>query len=103
MKRLSAPHWQYGGTSMPAFHGASIQRGHGAIGGIFKGLARSYAPVLKRTLLKAGKQALRAIPQVIKDVRRGKSLKRSIKDRSMQSIKSFGDTFKRELNSPAAK
>ena len=88
---------------MPAFHGASIQRGHGAIGGIFKGLARSYAPVLKRTLLKAGKQALRAIPQVIKDVRRGKSLKRSIKDRSMQSIKSFGDTFKRELNSPAAK
>ena len=88
---------------MPAFRGMSIQRGHGAIGGMFKGLAKYYAPVLKRTLLKAGKRALMTIPQVFEDVSKGKSLKRSIKDRSMQNLNSLGSTFMNEMNSPASK
>ena len=34
--------------SLPAFHGATFQRGHGI--GVFKGLVRSFAPVLKRSI-----------------------------------------------------
>ena len=47
-----------GGGGLPAFLGPTLQRGHG-IGGIFKGLARSFAPVLKRGITAVGKRALK--------------------------------------------
>ena len=42
---------------LPAFKGEAGQRGYG-IGGIFKGLARTFAPIVKKGLLNLWKQAL---------------------------------------------
>ena len=42
---------------LPAFKGAARQRSYG-IAGIFKGLTRTFAPVVKKGLLNLGKQAL---------------------------------------------
>jgi hypothetical protein len=37
------------------FRGPAMQKGYG-VGGLFKGLARSFAPVLKRSRIAAGKK-----------------------------------------------
>lgn len=73
------------GNGLKAFRGPAFQRGYG-LGGFFKGLARSFAPVLKQGLAKVGKKALKAGVQVFQDVSQGKSLKQSIKSRGKQNI-----------------
>ena len=50
-----------------AFKGAVRQRGYG-ISGIFKGLTRTFAPVVKKGLLNLGKQALQSRVQLLDDV-----------------------------------
>ena len=43
---------QYDGTPFPVYRGLRQQRGHG-IGGLFRGLFRTVAPMLKTGLKKA--------------------------------------------------
>ena len=63
---------------LPAFKGAARQRGY-SIGGIFKGLTRTFVPVVKKGLLNFGKQALQSRVQVLDDIsRREDVIKRSI-------------------------
>ena len=50
--------YQYGGFGLPAFSGATFQRGDG-LGGLFKGLARSFVPVVKKGFATVGKQAVK--------------------------------------------
>ena len=43
---------------MSVYRGRAIQRGHG-LGGLFKGIFRVAVPILRKTVLKAGKKALK--------------------------------------------
>ena len=52
---------------LPAFKGAAPQRGYG-ISGVFKGLTRTFTPVVKKGLLNLGEQALQSGVQVLDDV-----------------------------------
>ena len=52
---------------LPAIKGAVCPRGYG-IGGILKGLIRTFAPVVKKGLLNFAKQALCSGVQVLDDV-----------------------------------
>ena len=46
------------GYGMSVYRGRPIQRGHG-LGGLFKGIFRVAVPILRKTVLKAGKKALK--------------------------------------------
>lgn len=85
MRYRSNPAFQYGGN-IPYFQGGTFQRGYG-LGSIFKKLSRSFAPVLKEGLIKAGKKALVTGSQVVGDMASGKSFKESIKTRSKENAK----------------
>ena len=65
-----------------------MQKGYG-LGGFFKGLARSFAPVLKKGLMKAGKRAIKTGIQTIQDVAEGKSFKTSLIERGKENTKGF--------------
>ena len=52
---------------LPAYRGAPLQRGYG-LGGIFKGLVRTFKPIVKKGLVSAGKQALLKGIDVLNDV-----------------------------------
>ena len=52
---------------LPTFKGAAHQTGYG-IGGIFKGLTRTFAPVVKKGPFNLGKQALQKGFQALDDV-----------------------------------
>ena len=71
---------------LPAFKGAARQRGYG-ISGIFKGLTRTFVPVVKKGLLNLGKQALQSGVQVLDGVSRRKDLKVAIKRRAVGGAK----------------
>ena len=71
---------------LPAFKGAACQRGYG-IGGIFKGLTRTFVPVVKKGLLNLGKQALQGGVQVLDNVSRGENLKVAIKRLAVEGVK----------------
>lgn len=73
------------GNGMKAFRGPAMQRGYG-LGGLFKGLARSFAPVLKRGLITMGKKALKTGVEVLGDVAQGRNLKEALKNRTMQTV-----------------
>lgn len=89
--RLSKYPNQYGGN-LPYFQGAAFQRGHG-IGGIFKSLARTFAPVIKKGLIRVGKKALETGGKVIGDVASGKNFKEAVKHRSKESGKQLIGEF----------
>ena len=74
---------------LPAFKRAARQRGYG-IGGIFKGLTRTFAPVVKKGLLNSGKQALQSGNQILDDVSRGEDVKGTIKRRAVEGTKKIG-------------
>ena len=81
---LYYPTWQYG-HGLKAFRGPTMQKGYG-LGGLFKGLARSFAPVLKKGLINVGKKALKTGVDVLSDVAEGKNLKQSVKQRTKQTF-----------------
>ena len=60
-------------NGMRSYRGPTIQRGYG-LGGFFKGIARSFAPVLKRGLVNVGKKALRTGVEVLGDVAQEKKI-----------------------------
>ena len=45
---------------MAIYRGRELQRGHG-LGGLFKGLFRLAAPIIKRSKVRIGKRALKAV------------------------------------------
>ena len=56
----------------------SLQRGYG-IGGLFRGLIRAAAPIMKKTLLHAGKKALNMGADALDDMQQNKvSLKDAV-------------------------
>jgi len=88
------------GNGLKPFRGPAFQRGYG-LGGFFKGLARSFAPVLKKGLVKVGKKALKTGVQVFHDVSQGKSVKESIKRRGKQSINDMFADIRGEIKNKA--
>ena len=76
--------YQWGGN-MNVFRGPVMQRGYG-LGGFFKGMVRTFAPVLKRGLVNVGKKALETGVQVMNDVAEGKNFKNSVKKRSKDKL-----------------
>ena len=48
------------GYGMSVYRGRPVQQGHG-LGGLFKGIFRIAVPIIRRTVLKAGKKALKTI------------------------------------------
>ena len=97
---------QRGYGRMAIYRGQPLQRGHG-FGGLLKGLARIAIPIIKRSLVKsapiirrtlvsagkkalksAGKRALKTAAYVVKDVAKdGRSLKESINKRSSEAVR----------------
>ena len=84
---------------LPAFKDAACQRGYG-IGGIFKGLGRTFAPVVEKGLLSLRKQALQSGVQVLDDISRGEDVKVAIKRRAVEEAKKMG---KRSINRAPAR
>ena len=87
-------HYRQYGYGLPNYRGGvTLQRGYG-VGGFFKGLARSFAPVLKKSLVNVGKKALETGMRVIEDASQGKSIKSSLTNRVKQGVKEVSmDTF----------
>jgi len=75
---------QHGGGTLPAFHGARIQRGYG-IGSFLGGLLRSAVPFLKEGAKAIGKTALRTGLNIASDVMEGKELKSSARSRAIEA------------------
>ena len=67
---------QYGNGNIRVFRAQPLQRGH-FIGGLFRGLFRTIAPVLKKGLVNVGQHVLKAGSNPLKDV---SSNNTSIKD-----------------------
>lgn len=80
-------------SPLKVFRGPAMQKGYG-VGGLFKGLARSFAPVLKRGLVAAGKKALKTGVEVLNDVSQGKNIKKSIKNRAMENVQDIFSSIK---------
>ena len=84
------------GNGIQSFRGSTMQQGYG-LGGFFKGLARSFAPVFKRGLVHAGKKAVKTGIQVLQDVSEGRNFKKAIKERGKQNINEMVSDIKTEL------
>ena len=67
---------QYGNGNIRVFRAHPLQRGHG-LGGLFRGLFRTIAPVLKKGLVRVGQHALKAGSNALEDI---SSNNTSIKD-----------------------
>lgn len=72
------------GHGLPVFSGTSMQRGHG-LGNVFRGLARTAIPLMKRGMAQIGKKALSTGAAVAKDALMGKNIKRSVKRRAKKA------------------
>ena len=84
-----AYHYQYG-AGLPAFRGGRLQKGHG-LGGLFRGLMRTVAPTLKRSLVNAGKRALKTSIETLSDVSQGQNIKTALKRRAEQNLREVLD------------
>jgi hypothetical protein len=74
-----------GGDSIPVFHGAEYQSGHG-LGSIFGSLFRSALPLLKRGAAYLGKQVLKTGADVFQDaVFNHRDVKDATRDRLRQT------------------
>lgn len=71
---------------MNYFQGGTVQRGYG-LGGVFRGLARSFTPVIKRGLIEVGKRALNTGVDILSDFADGESLKHAAKRRMVNQLK----------------
>ena len=74
---------------IPAFKGAARKRDY-SIGGIFKGLTRTFTPIVKKGFLDLGKQALESGVQVLDNVSRGEDVKVAIKRHAVEGAKKMG-------------
>ena len=81
---MTRTYYQFGGN-LSAFRGPALQKGYG-LGGLFKGLARTLAPALKRGLISVGKRALQTGTEVLNDYVQGGDLKTSLKRRAKQNV-----------------
>ena len=85
------------GSSYPVFQGDLYQHGYG-IGGLLSGLFRNIIPTIGRVvkpLIRSGgkalvKSAVRMGKNVAKDVIRGKSLKKVLRDNAKEELKQLG-------------
>ena len=79
---------QQSGNGIPVYRGVLSQRGYG-IGSFFKSLFVKALPFLQRTAA----AALRTGAQVFDDVREGKKIKESLKERIPETIKDVGTSL----------
>ena len=114
MQTYSAPPLQRG-YGMAIYRGRAMQRGHG-LGGLFKGLFRIAAPIIKRTLVPLGKRALKAVGKralkagahAVKDIVEDRvNVKDALKNRAVEVIDPRNYTIntgtrKRTANRPNA-
>ena len=93
MQTYSAPPLQRG-YGMAIYRGRALQRGHG-LGGLFKGLFRLAAPIIKRSIVPIGKRALKAVGKkalragasAVQDIVENKvSVKDALKNRAAEVI-----------------
>ena len=93
MQTYSAPPLRRG-YGMAIYRGRALQRGHG-LGGLFKGLFRIAAPIIKRTLVPIGKRTLKAVgkkalkagARAVKDIVEDKvSVKDALKNRAAEVV-----------------
>lgn len=81
---------QYGQGLMPAYGGASRQKGHG-LGSLLSGLLRGAVPLLssigKRVAKSAGTAILSTGTDILQDVIAGKGVKASVKSRVSNNVK----------------
>ena len=93
MQTYSAPPLQKG-YGMAIYRGRALQRGHG-LGGLFKGLFRLAAPIIKRSIVPIGKRALKAVGKkalkaganAVKDiVEDNVSVKNALKNRAAEVV-----------------
>ena len=85
---IPAPHypiWQYGNGGLRTFRGSAMPKGYG-LGGLFKGLARSFAPALNQGLIHVEKKALSTGVNVLSDVANGRNIKEAVKSQAQESI-----------------
>ena len=66
------------GNGFSIFRAPALQRGYG-IGGIFKGLLRTFTPLIKKGLLSAGKKVLNMGVNALEDMSKNKIVKRQLK------------------------
>ena len=86
---------QYG-NGMNVFRGSSLQKGYG-LGGLFKGLARTFAPAIKRGLINVGKHALQTGAEALNDYSHGADFKQALQSRAGKKFKQIitgDDTIK---------
>jgi hypothetical protein len=80
---------QYGGTQFPIYRGLRQQRGHG-LGGLFRGLFRTVAPMLKTGLTHIGKRALTAGANALEDISTNNtSVKEAFKKQAKSEIRAL--------------
>jgi hypothetical protein len=68
------------GGQLPVYAGRTVMGGKG-LGGMFKGVLRAAAPLLKRVGADLGKRALKTGTRVVGDAFRGENIGRSLKRR----------------------
>ena len=56
------------------------------VGGLFKGLIRTFAPVMKRGLVALGKKALKTGVEVLHDYSQGANIKQALKRRAKENV-----------------
>ena len=76
---------QQHGAGLPVFRGGTIQRGYG-LGGLFRGLLWTAAPVLKKGLINIGERAMKTGIESLSDVSNGSDFKSALKKRARQNI-----------------
>ena len=82
------------GAGLPVFRGSAIQKGYG-LGGLFRGLLQTAAPVLKQGLISVGKSAMKAGVETLSDVARGENVKSALKIHAKQNLKEMmGDALR---------
>ena len=86
------------GFGLPVYRGVLSQRGYG-IGSFFKSLFVKALPFLQRTAA----AALRTGAQVFDDVRGGKKIKESLKERVPETIKTVGQSIFNQTGSGSRK
>lgn len=74
---------------LPVFIEAALKRGYG-VGGVFKGLTRMFALVVKKGLLDLGKQVLQRSVQVVNDISWRENVKMALKRRVVEGVKKMG-------------
>ena len=90
---VTLTHW------IPTFKGGARQHAYG-IGNIFKGLTRTFAPVVNKGLFHLGKQVIESGVQILDDISRGEDVKVTIKRRTIEGAKKMG---KKSINRPPAR